>query len=231
MKTLILGAALIVAALVSGGAAGLRAETDAVKLLAGADKELHDFIGQPDWQGVVSILGGTKAVLIAPDFTSGSVIIGFEEGDAVLLVRHDTQWSDPVFVRMRQASIGFQAGVKQSELLMLVLTRNAVKDMVDGVARVGGSGGFALGDLGVGGGGAGGVSGGLQMLSVSLSEGLSIGTALGGMKIAPIEALNQAAYGSGFDMSAVLAKPGGSYAPAAKLRETLAETVRKSRSD
>jgi lipid-binding SYLF domain-containing protein len=204
------------------------AEESAKSLIEGANAELLDFFEQPEWEGVRNIMGGTQAVLIAPEFQSGSLILGYEEGAAVLLVRHGAAWSDPVFVELSQTSVGVQVGVKTSQLLMFVLTRQATDDIVNGVSRVGGSGGFALGSLGVGGAGGGGVSGGLQLLTVSTSEGLSLGTGLANIEVDPLKDLNNSLYGSEFEMAAVLGKPARNGSAAEVLLDTLTTAVSQS---
>ncbi len=172
-----------------------------------------------------NILGGAKAVILAPDVKSGAFIVGVESGTGVLLVRHGKTWSDPVFVRLTEESAGFQAGIKESKVLMLILTRKAVKDVVDGVSRVGGTGGFALGSLGVGATGAGGISGGVQILTVATSEGLAAGSGIANMDVSPVDNLNTKAYGSGFNINDVLSKPGGQLQTAGSLRDALAKAT------
>lgn len=208
-----------------------RADEVADKLTTDSNQVLQDYFKHPEWEGVRTVLGAAKAALIVPVFTSGAMIVGYDSGNGVLIARHDEQWSDPVFVKLQGATVGLQAGVKESKLLMIVLTRQAVSDLVNGVSRVGGSGGFALGGVGLGASGGGGLSGGVQMLSVSLSEGLALGGALSGLKMSPLEDANRSVYGAGFDMKAVLDGAGGGYAAAAALRSTLAETVQRSRKD
>ncbi len=195
-------------------------------LVEGALEELQGYFKHTQWDGVENILGGAKGVIIAPDVTSGSFIVGVESGTGVLLARHGETWSDPVFVKLWEESAGFQAGIEQSKVLMLILTRDAIKQVADGVSRVGGTGGFALGPLGVSATGAGGISGGIQILTVATSEGVEAGSALANMNINPVEKLNTAAYGGDFNANDILAKPGGRLDVAKSLRELLAETTK-----
>ncbi len=195
-------------------------------LVEGALEELQEFFKHTQWDGVENVLGGAKGVLIAPDVKSGSFIIGVEAGTGVLLARHGEVWSDPVFVKLWKESAGFQAGIEQSEVLMLVLTRNGIKQLADGVSRVGASGGFALGPLGVGAAGGGGISGGIQILTVATSEGLEAGSALANMNVNPVEQLNTAAYGGDFNATEILSKPGGKLDIAISLRDLLAKTTK-----
>lgn len=200
-------------------------------LVEGALEELQGYFKDTQWDGVRNILGGAKAVIIAPDVTSGSFIVGVENGTGVLLARHGEVWSDPVFVKLWEESAGLQAGIKQSKVLMLILTRNAIKQVADGVSRVGATGGFALGPLGVSATGAGGIAGGVQILTVATSEGVALGTGLANMNINPVEELNTAAYGSDFKAAEILAKPGGQLDIAISLRDLLAKTTKTAWND
>ncbi|MEO1091187.1 MAG: lipid-binding SYLF domain-containing protein [Pseudomonadota bacterium] len=201
------------------------AEPEPATLVQHTAAEIAPFFDGPRWEGTRNMLGGAKAVLLAPDVSSGAFIVGFDKGSGLLLVRHGDKWSDPVFVKLEQASVGFQFGASESELMMLVMTRSAVDDLVDGVSRIGGTGGFALGTLGIGGGGGGGLEGGLQLFSVSSSEGLGFGSALGNLQIAPLPDANATAYGADFSMSDVLGQAGGSYPEAAPLLSLLENAV------
>ncbi len=193
-------------------------------LVEGALEELQGYFKDTQWDGVKNVLGGAKGVIIAPDVESGAFILGVENGTGVLLARHGEVWSDPVFVKLWEESAGFQAGIKQSKVLMLILTRNSIKQVADGVSRVGATGGFALGPLGVSATGAGGISGGVQILTVATSEGLEAGSGLANMNINPVEELNTQAYGSGFNATEILSKPGGQLDIAISLRDLLAKT-------
>jgi lipid-binding SYLF domain-containing protein len=205
-----------------------RADAEHRELIEGSLATLNTYFAQEEWTGVKNMIGAAKAVIIVPTFTSGALIVGYERGSGVIMARHGDQWSDPAFIALSQRSIGFQAGAKQSQLLMLVMTRAAVQDLGEGVGRIGGTGGFALGNLGVGASGAGGISGGLQILTVTLSEGLAFGGGLADSSIALREELNAVAYGENFEWNGVLGKPGGGLAEAAGLRALLTEVVRES---
>jgi len=188
---------------------------------------LKNYFTSPKWEGVKNLIGSAKAVVIAPSFKSASLIVGYEKGTAVLLVRRGEDWSDPAFVTMSMASIGFQGGVKQSEVLMLILTRSAVDKFVDGVGQLSGTGGFALGSLGVGAAGSGSLSGGIEIMTVETSEGLALGSGLANLKISPNDGLNRSAYGNAADLKSVLAGD-GKLKDAETLRSMLKEAVKHS---
>lgn len=109
---------------------------------------------------------------------------------------------------------------------MLVLTDAAIDQFVQGTRKISSSGGFALGEWGVGGLGAGGVSSGAQVITAQTSSGLFAGGGLGSAQMSLDAGLNAAAFGSGFDPRRVLDGTGGQLAAADALRARLAAATR-----
>ena len=157
------------------------------------------------------MVGAAKALVIAPSFKSGSLILGYEKGTALLLVRKGEDWSDPAFISLSEASIGFQAGAKESEVLMLILIRAATEKFIKGVGQISGSGG-------------------VEILTVETSSGLALGSSLASMDVTPNNDLNSAAYGKANDFKAILAD-GGKLSEAKALRSMLTEAVKQSWND
>lgn len=220
--------ALALAAFTGMASAGDGYEEDYIGLTKESADELQLHFKHAQWEGVKNLFGAAKAVLIAPDVTSGAFVVGVEKGAGVLLARHADAWSDPVFVKLSTTSVGVQAGAKESEALMLILTRSAVDKLVNGASRVGGTGGFALGNLGIGGSGGGGISGGMETLTFNTSEGLSLGGGIADIELALDDDFNTAAYGADFDMAEIMSKPGGQLEVAEALRATLEQAVEAS---
>lgn len=133
-----------------------------------------------------------------------------------------------MFLSLSEYSIGAQIGVKDSALIMLIMTDEAADGLAKGVQKMAGSGGFALGDWGIGASGGGDLHGGLEVITVTTAKGAFLGTGLADMKMSEMKKLNQAAYGAGYDMSAILSKPGGNFKQGNELRSHLKEAVIKS---
>lgn len=210
------------------GSGSVNAEESQAALLQDSHDALKSYLSDKKWEGIKNVLGASKGVVISPHLVSGALILGYEEGSALFMARHGEEWSDPVFVSLSLKSVGFQVGVKESEVLMMILTREAVDQIVQGLGRVAGTGGFALGGLGVGGAGAGGLSGGMQILTVATSEGVALGSGLADMNVAPLDELNSKAYGTDFDMGSVLAAKGGNLEGAQATRDLLSEATKDS---
>lgn len=207
-----------------------RADESQTELISHSVAVLKSYFTNPQWEGVKNLVGAAKAIVIAPSYKSGSLILGYETGTAILLVRKGEDWSDPAFISMSETSVGFQAGAKESEVLMFILTRAATEKFIKGVFKVSGSGGFALGNMGLGASGSGSLTGGVEVLTVETSSGLALGGSLASMDVTPNEELNMSAYGNAFDFKAILAD-GGKLSDAKTLRSMLTEAVKQSWND
>jgi len=219
-------AALILAALAGPIALGGTSNAqDAVSRSAGlvrsADGALRNFLQDPRWEALRNLLGGARAVVIVPNDIAGGFILTGSGGDGVLLRRHGNTWSDPVFMSLRSVGIGFEAGAERQSLVMVIMTDAGVDNLLAGITQVGGGGGFALGNLGVGGGGSGSISGGLQVLVVSTAKGLFGGSDISGTQLSAQDAYNQANYGPGYSMAVIAAGYGGQVQSASDLRAVL----------
>ncbi len=208
-----------------------RAEDDlqtAIEMMKKNAAHMKSFFSHKQAEAIRNIIGAARAVYFAPEVTEGGFLVGLEKGQGMVLRRHGQEWSDPVFLSLSEYSVGAQIGVKESALIMMIMTDEAADDLVKGLQKMAGTGGFALGDLGIGASGGGGVHGGLEVLTVTTSKGAFLGGGLADMKMNEIKKLNQATYGAGYDMSAILSKPGGKFKQANELRAHLKEAVVKS---
>ena len=130
-----------------------------------------------------------------------------------------------MFVLFSEASIGYQAGMKESHMLILLMTDTAVDNFVKGKMELGGTGGFAFGSYGMGVSGTGELKGGLEMILLSTNTGAFAGG--GWAEVTPTLAgkLNDELYGATTEVRRILAGPGGKYGPAIKLRQMLSQMV------
>jgi lipid-binding SYLF domain-containing protein len=203
-------------------------ESDFTGLLDEAANHLEGFGSHSQAEAIINLAGAAKAVVIIPDEIAASLIVGYKRGTGAILRRHGGDWSDPVFLTFAKYGIGIQAGASNNEVIVLVLTDGVVDGLINGVSNLGGSGGFALGSLGIGSSGGGSVGGGLEMFSVSTRAGLQLGGSIENTHVSPAEEFNIAAWGEGYDMEAILSQPGGKLESASELREALIKATEKS---
>jgi SH3 domain-containing YSC84-like protein 1 len=207
-----------------GGVARADDQTQANGLVQSATKSVRNFLVNPKWQAVRNLLGGARAIYIVPHDVQGGFLLTASSGQGVLLRRHGESWSDPVFLHIGGVGLGFEAGGEDESLVMVIMTDAGVDQLLDGATRLGGSGGFALANLGVEGATAGSIGSGIEVISVATAQGLFAGGGLQGTKLWPGDEYNQALYGAGYNMSGITAKD-GHLSAAAELRGELSRAV------
>ena len=90
-------------------------------------------------------------MLIVPRLFKGGFIVGGEGGKGVLLARAPGgTWSDLAFYGLGSASFGLQAGLEQSEAILLVMTQGGVGALVHDQFKIGAQAGIAVATLGSG---------------------------------------------------------------------------------
>ena len=143
--------ALVLTASVAGLPVAAEAESDEERIVAGAMKTMADLRHDRAFGNAARLLPRAHGVLIVPRLIKGGFIIGGEGGDGVLLLkRPDGRWSDPAFYAIGSASFGLQAGLAQSELILMVMTMRGVNGLMHDRFKVGAQAGIAVARLGSG---------------------------------------------------------------------------------
>ncbi len=169
------------------------------------------------------LMQSARAVLIVPRLFKGGFIVGGEGGQGVLLVRGPgNTWSNPAFYGIGSASFGLQAGLEQSEAVLLVMTQKGLDALMRDQFKVGAQAGIAVATLGSGVEGA--VSGNARpdIVVWSSSSGAYAGIALNGSIIKPQPEDDQAYYGRPLGTSDILFGHRGTAPQATGLRRELA---------
>jgi len=133
-----------------------------------------------------ALLSDAQAVVIVPRVVKAGFIIGGRGGHGVVLCRNaDLTWSEPTFVNLGGASLGFQAGVQSTDVLLVFKSKKSLERILAGKGKL------TLGaDASVAAGPVGrqleaGTDAKLQaeIISYSRSRGLFAGVALDGAAI------------------------------------------------
>jgi lipid-binding SYLF domain-containing protein len=168
-------------------------------------------------------LQSARAVLIVPRLFKGGFVVGGEGGQGVLLVRGPgNTWSNPAFYGIGSASFGLQAGLEQSEAVLLVMTQRGLDALLRDQFKVGAQAGIAVATLGSGVEGAVGGSARPDIVAWSSSSGVYAGIALNGSIIKPQPEDDQAYYGRPLTTSDILFRHLGVAPQATGLRRALA---------
>jgi lipid-binding SYLF domain-containing protein len=182
--------------LTAGGA--FASEAGRLTAAGNAVRQIRTEIPQEYW---------TKArcVVVVPELKKAAFIIGGEYGKGVMSCRSGDQWSAPVFMQLAKGSWGFQAGVEQADLVLLVMNESGVQKLLKNKVNLGADASIAAGPMGRRGGVSTDAVVTAEILSYSRSKGLFAGIDLSGGVLRPDEEANVQVYGKGSMPSTILA--------------------------
>ena len=137
------------------------------------------------------LLNQAQCVGVIPEMTKGGFIAGAEHGDGVVSCRTTNGWSAPAFFSITGGSVGFQAGIERSQIVLLMNDKGKDYLMNDN---------FQLGAEAVAAGPTEGASGAVgweaPILSYAKSKGLYAGINLQGSTIKMDRDTDHNVYGS-----------------------------------
>jgi len=181
-----------------------RAQADQRRLVTAATVTLASFLNDPEMTWLRLNLGRARAVMIAPEITKASIIVGGAGGRAVVVV-HDSntgRWAGPAFYTLATASIGLQAGIAVSEVVTLVMTEKGVNRLLSDSFRMGA-------DVAIG---VGPIEAGAQshfvadIVSFSRGQGVYLGANLDGTVVSTADDWNQLYYGKRVQVTDILVR-------------------------
>ena len=144
------------------------------------------------------LLDEARAIVIVPDTLKIGLVLGGRRGHGVVSVKNqDGTWSNPAFVALTGGSIGFQAGVQSSDVVLVFTGERGLESIVNGKITLGADAGIAAGPVGRN--TALATDGNLkaEIWSWSRARGLFAGVALDGAVLSIDDEANQAVYGAG----------------------------------
>jgi len=139
-----------------------------------------------------------RAIVVVPDTLKIGLLVGGRRGHGLVSVKSpDGTWSNPSFVKLTGGSIGFQAGVQSSDIVLVFTGERGLESIVNGKITLGADASVAAGPVGRT--TALATDGQLkaEIWSWSRARGLFAGVALDGAVLSIDDAANQAVYGHG----------------------------------
>ena len=119
-------------------------------LVADARTTLSNFLRDPDQTWIQQNLSRARGILIAPQIVRAGFIFGGSGGRGVLVARDGRTWAGPAFYDLGTASVGFQAGVDVSEVVIIVMTEKGLNSLLSPSFKIGGDASIAAGPVGAG---------------------------------------------------------------------------------
>ena len=142
------------------------------------------------------LLDEARAIVVVPDTIKAGLVVGGRRGRGLLSVKMaDGTWSNPSFVTLTGGSIGFQAGVQSSDIVLVFRSDRGLESIVNGKFTLGADAGVAAGPVGRTAAAATDGEMKAEIWSWSRARGLFAGVALDGAVLSIDDASNAATYG------------------------------------
>ena len=93
------------------------------ELLLDAEQSIETLVNLEGHRIPQELLSHAKAFVVFPDLVKAAVIAGARVGKGIIVVRSPKtgKWNPPAFIKSRQASYGFQAGIQEAEVILMVI--------------------------------------------------------------------------------------------------------------
>jgi lipid-binding SYLF domain-containing protein len=191
-------AALAMLALLQAGCS-VNSPGEQQTLVDRATLTMQEMMTQTVSQDPQELLRRARGVMVCPRIFKAGFFFGGEGGNCVLLARAGNgTWSYPAFYMIGSGSFGFQFGIEDNQLLMLIMTERGLNAVLDSQVKLGANAGIAIATIGAGVQGSTTTAVGADIVAFAASRGLFGGVALEGSVMSADTQANQLYYGQPF---------------------------------
>jgi lipid-binding SYLF domain-containing protein len=170
------------------------AQSDADATVRQSEQVLAEIMAMPGKAIPEYLLSEAQGVVIVPNVIKIGFIAGVRRGHGVVMVRDaEGEWSLPQFVTLTGGSVGWQAGIQGTDVVLVFTTAKGVQGLMQGKFTIGADASVSAGPVGRN--AAAGTDATLksEILSYSRSRGLFLGVAIDG-SVLEIDGIGHAAY-------------------------------------
>ena len=172
---------------------------------ANAVRVLQEVMQAPDKAIPRDLLHNAYAVAVIPDVIKAGFVLGGRHGSGLLSIKSaDGTWSNPSFISMTGGSVGFQAGVSSTDVILVFRNQRGVESIVHGKFTLGADASAAAGPVGRTAQASTDAQLKAEIYSYSRARGLFAGVALDGSALTIDNKANQAVYGNGVTARRIL---------------------------
>jgi lipid-binding SYLF domain-containing protein len=163
-----------------------------------AVRVLDEVMKAPDKAIPQDLLADAHAIAVIPDVIKAGFVVGGRHGEGLIAVKtRDGTWSNPSFISLTGGSVGFQAGVSSTDVILVFRTQRGVESIVHGKFTLGADASAAAGPVGRSAHASTDAQLKAEIYSYSRARGLFAGAALDGTALTIDNDANQAVYGEG----------------------------------
>lgn len=174
---------------------GLAAKTEVFERLDEAANVMSEIMATPDKGIPQDLFDKANCVIVVPGMKKAALGIGGTYGKGFISCRKGAGWSAPAAMRVEGGSFGFQLGVSDTDVVMLVMNKNAQDKLLSSKFTLGAEGTVAAGPVGRSATAQTDAKMNAEILSWSRSKGLFAGIALTGATLRGDNDNNQELYG------------------------------------
>jgi lipid-binding SYLF domain-containing protein len=172
--------------------------SEAFKRSSDAVRVLRQIQMAPDKAIPQDLLRHARAIVVVPNVIKAGLVFGGSHGRGLVSVKTPNgTWSNPVFISLTSASVGFQAGVSSTDVVLVFRTQHGVDSLVDGKFTLGVDAAAAAGPVGRNAHASTDAQLKAEIYSYSRSRGLFAGVSLNGAVLSIDYAADKAVYGPG----------------------------------
>jgi SH3 domain-containing YSC84-like protein 1 len=161
------------------------------------DSLLKNILTMPDRGIPRDLLRKCRGLAIFPGVVRVGVVVGISYGRGLVLRRHEKtgEWSKPAFFRIRGGSLGAQVGAQSIDLVLLIMSEDGMRGLLEDKFTLGADIAVAAGPVGREASAETNLRFDSGILSYSRSKGLFAGLALTGAVLEPDTEANTVYYG------------------------------------
>lgn len=176
---------------------GLFAADTPQERMTDATKVFSEIMATPDKGIPQDLLEKANCIIIVPGMKQAAMGIGGKWGRGYAVCRQNhANWGAPAAVRVEGGSVGFQIGVSNTDIIMLVMNEKGMRRLLDDKVTLGAEATVAAGPVGRQTAANTDAQLSAEILSYSRSKGLFAGIALHGATMRPDNDVNEELYGS-----------------------------------
>lgn len=158
---------------------------------------LDQFLRIPEQSIPPALLARAYAVAVVPGVVRIGFGLGARRGKGILVVRQDDgSWSNPAFITLTGGSLGFQAGVQRTDVVLVFKSRRGVDNIANGKLTLGADASVAAGPVGRSVAGATDIRFEAEIVSYSRARGIFAGVSFAGSGVTMDRKANVAFYSS-----------------------------------
>ncbi len=172
------------------------AQSDQQQLVDRATLAAQQMLNNRDGTDAQYVLKRARAVMICPQVFKAGFLFGGQGGSCVLVARDAAgSWSAPAFYGLGGGSIGFQAGIQDAEVMLMIMSDKGLGAVMDSQFKLGADASATFVDLGGGIEGATTAALRADIVGFTRARGLYAGVSLSGSLLSSKSDWNAAYYG------------------------------------